>query len=213
MARNEDGQLPDPVLPPCLPVAARPVALHPQRACHRLPSAFWLGGFGALANQNGRQQVPRCRPSILVRKIGNGPPRAGRPANLQRAVHERRHHPVRRAPNQGATLLRRPALRLLFPPFLTGLLTAHLIVLCMQSIFGMGSTTRGRCYRPRLQCDFALSEIPGPEAAALRASLSVGQQYFEHACTFYSRCNMYNNFRHERDASRHDNHCDLDDWC
>ena len=144
-ATMPSGRLPDPVLPPCLPVAARPAALHPQRACHRALSAFWLGGFGALANQNGRQKVPRCRPGILVRKIGNGPPRAGRPANLQRAVHERRHHIVRRAPNEGPTLLRRPALRLLFPPFLIGLPTAHLIVLCMQSIFGMGTTTRGRC--------------------------------------------------------------------
>ena len=100
-ATMPSGRLPDPVLAPCLPVAARPVALHPQRACHRAPSAFWLGGFGALANQNGRQKVPRCRPGILVRKIGNGPPRACRPANLQRAGQERRHHPVRQAPTLG----------------------------------------------------------------------------------------------------------------
>ena len=67
---------------------------------------------------------------------------------------------------------------------------------------------------PGLPCrDFALSEIAGPKPAALPASLPVGQQYIEHVCTFYSRCNMKYDFRHKRYTSPHDNHCDPDDRC
>ena len=70
-----------------------------------------------------------------------------------------------------------------------------------------------RCCQLRFGCDFALSVVLGSEAPALRASLPIGQQYFGYVCRFYARCNMKYNFRHKRDTSPHDNHCDLDDRC
>ena len=83
----------------------------------------------------------------------------------------------------------------------------------MQSIFEMATTMRRRHFRLLFGCDVAVLEVPGSEAAALRASLPAGQQYVVPGCIVYARCNMKYNFRHKRDASPHNNHCDLGDRC